>query len=235
MEQSPEEKALAAQINFEEDVLIAVKQVTKGHLELLVGAEDNPSTAPANGLVAVMDKERTLDEKKIDRALALLKPQLQPRGYLVFLADRNYGFSPDRLGILKTRDQFDLLEFVQTQDHNSELGHEGVVARLRQWDEKYGIEIFGAEADSADINFKSLPGDMLLFAKEVYEFCPDIMEGYDEAVHQQLRANDPELYRQQYEEAEEMDEELSARDGLLALQTLAQDIQQTQSVHLWWD
>ena len=51
-----------------------------------------------------------------------------------------------------------------------------VIKRIEVWDERYGLVLIGAGFDWFEAKFKRLPPDMMVFAKEVYEFCPDVVE-----------------------------------------------------------
>lgn len=50
-----------------------------------------------------------------------------------------------------------------------------VEARLAKWHKEYGIQIPHAETDFVEIRFITMPRNMKAFAKEVYMFCPDIV------------------------------------------------------------
>ena len=61
---------------------------------------------------------------------------------------------------------------------------------LKQWDDAYGIDIYMADTDTIRLRLKRLPPDLPAFAKEVYAFCPDIVDqgmGSVEALEQAIR------------------------------------------------
>jgi hypothetical protein len=71
--------------------------------------------------------------------------------------------------------QFDILRVAASDAVNYGMGTEELIKKLVDWDDIYGIDIFQAETDTIQLRLKSLPPDLLAFANEVYEFCPDIV------------------------------------------------------------
>jgi hypothetical protein len=70
------------------------------------------------------------------------------------------------------------------------MGTEDLIRKLRQWDDAYGIDIYMADTDTIQLRLKRLPPDLPAFAKEVYAFCPDIVDqgvGSVEALEQAIR------------------------------------------------
>ncbi|MBS2038568.1 DUF4253 domain-containing protein [bacterium] len=46
-------------------------------------------------------------------------------------------------------------------------------ARLREWDQRFGLEILCCEATSLSFQLLNRPGDPAKFVAELYSFCPD--------------------------------------------------------------
>ena len=59
---------------------------------------------------------------------------------------------------------------------NYGLDTEDIIGRLRQWQARCEFTVTGAERDAVDLKFETLPQDMDAFAKELYEFCPDLVD-----------------------------------------------------------
>jgi hypothetical protein len=51
-----------------------------------------------------------------------------------------------------------------------------VLARVKKWDERYGLDIQAAGHDWMEARFKRPPPDMDIFASEVHKFCPDVVD-----------------------------------------------------------
>lgn len=116
--------------------------------------------------------------KQKDGVLAELRTKLGSQGCLAFLAEENVGFqdAPDKIGVMKTRDQYDILRVRQTSAPNYDMDNAVVIAKLRKWEKQYPFDITGADADWVSIDFKTLPSNLPGFAKDVYKLCPDIVD-----------------------------------------------------------
>jgi hypothetical protein len=51
-----------------------------------------------------------------------------------------------------------------------------VIAKLKEWQQKYPFTIAGAGLDWVEVKFAASPADPEAFAHEVYRFCPDIVD-----------------------------------------------------------
>jgi hypothetical protein len=117
-----------------------------------------------------------------DRATLLvsdIRKQL-PLGFLAFmgttrwLGDENHNGVEVVVG--KGESQFDILRLARTDACNCDLGTEDIIGKLQSWHESCGIDIFHAETDTIELSLLKLPADMQAFARDVYEFCPDIVD-----------------------------------------------------------
>jgi hypothetical protein len=114
-------------------------------------------------------------EDKTDEAIFRFKDELRKNGYLIFLSERGYE-SPSTISLIKSTDQFDILSIQKTDGINYDIVNKDVIKKLKDWDNAYGIEILGADYDWVDLIIKNPIDDVPLFAKEVYEFCPDAVD-----------------------------------------------------------
>ena len=83
---------------------------------------------------------------------------------------------------MKADDPYVILRAVGTNGWNYDVGPDKVVARLKEWDQRYGLVFRGIGPDWAEAEFKTQPRDMLAFAREVYAFCPDVVDQGTETV-----------------------------------------------------
>lgn len=72
--------------------------------------------------------------------------------------------------------QFDILRIAQSDAVNYDMETDDLVRRLEQYDRDYGIDIFHAETDTIEFKLKKMPNDISAFCKDLYEFCPDIVD-----------------------------------------------------------
>lgn len=103
-----------------------------------------------------------------------------PRGFLAFIGTTRNLSDEEIDGVelvaIETNDQFDILRAAQSNGLNFDITNEMVIAKLRSWDEKYGVNIWHAETDTIQLTLENLPSDLKSFANEVYKFCPDIID-----------------------------------------------------------
>ncbi len=168
-----EESALAGDQGFDESVLMKAKAYAS-EIEPLEGynEEGDPAVYPGVTFTVPSDDNATAALKVIRE----LGPEVRGQGYEVFLMEMNFGMQPDRVAVMKTDDRFEILRVMQTGGYNYDIMPKDVQERLHDWDGRFGIEIIGAGPDWAQMEFKGRPDDMEAFAKEVYEFCPDIVD-----------------------------------------------------------
>lgn len=105
-----------------------------------------------------------------------LRRQLGP-GYVVFVSERRHGIGrqPDDVTVIRAKDPLEPLRVMGTAGPTYELGPQRVLAKLRDWDRRYGVQLIGAGHDWVEVRLQRLPERMRSFAVEVYEFCPDVV------------------------------------------------------------
>jgi Domain of unknown function (DUF4253) len=164
------EEQLAAQINFDRDVLKIVKQEAVVPIHRLTGYDENAFQIMVNGLSVQVPHSRA---EKVREAL---RSRLAPFACLVFFAEVDERIKRDRVGIIKGIDQFDILRIMQTNGEEEEVTNDEIIDRLRAWGRLYPFEIIGAENDWVELEFSILPKDLKAFAEEVYAFSPDTVD-----------------------------------------------------------
>jgi len=105
-----------------------------------------------------------------------LRKKFREKGYFIYISERNSGYSPEEMTILKTNDKFDLLRFEGTNGVNYDVYTEDIIARLTDWDNKFGLDIFVTGFDVVQTYCINQPPNLEEFTKELYEFCPDIVD-----------------------------------------------------------
>ncbi|AEI45119.1 DUF4253 domain-containing protein [Paenibacillus mucilaginosus] len=74
------------------------------------------------------------------------------------------------------RDQFAIVEHAGTDACNYGMAMEDILAKLKSFDERYGIRIREASWDSVGFDLVRRPDDIPAFCAELYEFCPDVVD-----------------------------------------------------------
>lgn len=184
------ETALAETLGFDKEILLEVKSYAHAPLSQLktVFSEYQAETKKIEKTV---NKHNGItfstDQEKARKIILLLKENLKAKGYRIFLSEMHFGYSPDQVAIIKSNDQFDILRVKQTDAANYGLDNNAVISQLKKWHEMYPFEITGADLDWVEAEFIQQPKDMLQFAKEVYKFCPDVVEQGTETVERLAR------------------------------------------------
>lgn len=170
------DRVLARETGIPEAFLLGIKGAGRNLRQLEgVDAEGEPAKAKGVTVDVPQDKARQAVRRLQDSA---------PTGYLAFISDMNFGIGgdPDQVSVLKASSPYAALEAMGTNGWNYDLGPETVIARVRQWDERFGLILRGAGFDWLEAEFRRQPQDMLEFAKEIYEFCPDVVDQGTETV-----------------------------------------------------
>lgn len=191
-ELSPAEDALVAAVNMDRGIALAAKSSGQS-IERLNALTPDFDQAPANGILVVTKP------KQGRKALTEIRSRLVSTPYHAYLYDNSFGYGPDRVAVLQN-DDYGYLAIVRTDGINYDLDHEKVIERYKAWDKKYGLKLVGAGQDWLEAEFSNPPNDWQAFAKEVYEFCPDVVD-----------------------------------QGTGDVASLAKEMQESNTLYLWWD
>ncbi|MDB6111870.1 MAG: hypothetical protein JWR69_3620 [Pedosphaera sp.] len=134
----------------------------------------------------------------------------------------------------KSNDEYAVLRESETNGANYDLDTPDIIARLKQWKTLCSFRIMGAESDTVDIEFETLPKEMDAFVKDLYDFCPDLVDQGTGCVGEMV------------EMAQETGEEIPAKlqelikgvdftDENYGLEILKRELQRDRTLKLWWD
>jgi Domain of unknown function (DUF4253) len=166
---NPVETQLVADLKFDADLMARVR--TSGLVFERLKMEDGDGALVSHaGVVLVTSPGQAA------AALAEVRAKLANTPYGAWINDDGFGRSPDKIAIMKTHDQFVYLAVAHTDGINWDLDHAAVVARYREWAAQYGLELRGAGLDWLSARISKPPEDWAAFAREVYKFCPDIVD-----------------------------------------------------------
>ena len=234
---TPDETRLAAAIGFEPAALRLVKAAGDAvfPLEPLAGHpyREGVGEAPAAGAFSV-----AVPREQSEPLLAVLRAALVPRGYLPFLAEMTFDFEqkPDRIAVLRTDDPLAPLRFCGTSAGNFDLSPDDILARFRDWQRRFSFAILGAERDTVLVEFHTLPDDPDAFVRELYQFCPDLLDqGIACLIEDGLEYLPPD---QRIEIRRRLDADTGGEEGRVervALAILAEDLRERRRISLWWD
>lgn len=166
---SGEEAALASAAGFDD----TTAQLVRSHgdsISRLQGYDDEWEMVALDGIALATPS----GEGEI--VLENLRDALDGTPYAAYLNEPGFGFGPDTIAVVKNTDPFAYLQMVRVNGINYDIQHEDVIERLREWDDLYGLVLYGGGVDWLQAEFTTPPADWKAFATEVYEFCPDVVD-----------------------------------------------------------
>lgn len=105
-----------------------------------------------------------------------LRKDLDGTHYQAYLFDNHYGYGEDEIAIVANNGDIEYLKIVRTDGINYDLTAEDVLQKYIDWDSKYDLKLTGAGRDWLEAKIIEVNVDWNVFAKEVYEFCPDVVD-----------------------------------------------------------
>ena len=172
-ELSPEEKKLINKLEFNIELMTELKKETKNQLIQLPAIDQETGEALDefyNGIHSV-----TKNEEKANKIVKKLKEKFRNQGYLIFVFTQ-YDSDLYSIAVIKGIKEIDILKYRRTDGANYNYENDDIVAKISEWDKKYGVSIIGCGRDWLGVEFKKLPTDLDSFASEVYDFCPDSVD-----------------------------------------------------------
>lgn len=179
---SDDDSKIAEQLAFDKDIVDDLRKQTDSAFTLAESSAD-----------AEMSFKDSLDYKKFKEKnvsglsfnvseemslsiLANLHDKFKSKGYLLYISENNSGYGPDEMTVLKTDDMFDALRFEGTNGINYDIYTDDIIAKLKVWNDQFGLDIFAASFDLVQARYIKMPPDMKAHAEETYAFCPDIVD-----------------------------------------------------------
>jgi hypothetical protein len=166
---SKETEYKVEQSGISQEALAIVKRNIKGRFHPFY-KEDLYTEKPAD--IAGICVE--VKQEEAEPLVLKLREELKSIDYLVFICDSER----EKISIIPGTDKFDILRIQQTNGNNYDISNERVISKLKEWYRRYPFIIIGADYDWVEANFEVFPEGKALkaFAKEIYKFCPDIVE-----------------------------------------------------------
>ncbi len=165
-----DEKDLCKVLSFDEQIALAIKNHTNSPIERLSGFGDDgdPLEAPDNGLSSGCNEENSYEFIDSHR------DEFFEKGYLLFLFEDDD--EEKHLGLLKSKDDFDVIRYRKTNGVNFELPTKRIIDRLQSWRAKHDFFIMGVGLDWIMAGFNKAPQDIKTFTKELVAFSPDVLD-----------------------------------------------------------
>jgi len=129
---------------------------------------------------------------------------------------------------------YELLREQGTNGMNYDLDTCGIISRLQQWQDECDFEIADVESDRFTIYFKTLPADLDRFARELEEFCPDLISQHFGCFAEMLDAYE-DMGEDVPRELEELIEGVDLTQEDYGRELLKRSLVRDKEVNLWWD
>ena len=124
---------------------------------------------------------------------------------------------------------FQQLRDAHTSAGNYDMGTDQIIDRLKQWQELCAFRVTGAKHDRVSLEFDTLPADMDAFARDVYAFCPDIVDQGTSSLREMAEIGElPEKFQALVEGVDFSDENYG-------VEILKRQIVAGKTLSLWWD
>ncbi len=172
------ETELINSLKFDLDLMKVLKLKTNSEL-LQLPTIDKETSEILNGQFKGIHAK--VSEKKGKKIVSSLKDKFKKSGYLIFLYS-GVGYDDYSVAVLKGGNELDILRYRRTNAINYDLDGDDVIAKISNWNDKYGVLVLGSGMDWLEVKFKKMPDDIDSFANEVYEFCPDSVDQGVESV-----------------------------------------------------
>ena len=124
--------------------------------------------------------------------------------------------------------KFDTLRSNHTLAHDGEIGTQGLIARLAEWDDRYGITLSDASPNRVMITLDSVPSDLDSFADDVYALCPDVVDQYFLSFSDLAEDNTNPSFAKCIQELDEADDSFG-------LEVMKRWVKLERTIPLWWD
>lgn len=129
---------------------------------------------------------------------------------------------------------YELLREQGTSGTNFGLDTNDIIAQLRRWRKECEFEIADVENDRFTIYFRTLPDDLDKFARELQEFCPDLISQHFGCFEEMLDAYE-DMGEEVPQEFAELIEGVDLKNEHYGLEILKRALVRDLEIHLWWD
>ena len=170
-----QEKSLCKSLDINENVAVEIKTVSKSVIEQLPQINEYGEVLEEKfeGICSKVPTVNYMVSPKILDFVSKNKSKFQERNYNLFVFDSG---ESNYLAVIKGKSDAEILKWRQTNGINYDIDNDSIISKLQEWKSKNDFILLGAGMDWLQIQFIYQTPDFNEFAKEVYEFCPDIVD-----------------------------------------------------------
>jgi len=154
-------------------------------IELAAGAEAEPFLATVVIPSENMKGEKGFETRKLvgfsvrtkhsEELISTYRAGIRVKGFLIFKSHRGYGNLPDIVTVIRGQSSYDIIKMQETEAPNYQLDTKAIIAWLKKQQDLGSFFIIGAGADWVEARFIKPPHSMLVFAKRINAFAPDVL------------------------------------------------------------
>ena len=176
------EYQLIKEVNLDQETAEEIKGISNGNFVIAKGFEDREMLYEDIPELKSYSKNLpkaikiNAKEKISTEIVKEFREKLKSKDLIIYKSEENYGQKDDFITIIKSKNKFEPLYFEGTNAVNYDMNTPQLIEKLKIWDKLYGIEFNGVGFDFLSGDFNTLPKDLKKFSKEMYEFCPDIVD-----------------------------------------------------------
>jgi hypothetical protein len=133
-----------------------------------------------------------------------------------------------------TKDPFAAVREAGTSAPNFDLDNDAIVERLTKWRSLCSFNVTAADVDTVNIEFTTLPNDIDGFARQLYKFCPDVVDQGTGCMHEMVESI-AEAGEELSPEMAKLIEGVDFSDENYGLEVLKRQLEEMKGIQLWWD
>jgi hypothetical protein len=131
-------------------------------------------------------------------------------------------------------DPFALVRENQACAPSYDLGTNDIIIQLGLWQKLCSFRVVQAGEGCLTLEFETLPADLDAFVKQVYEFCPDAIDGGVAGLIDMIKLL-KEKGRSMPRDWQELVEGLNLEDPGCVLQMFKRRLEREKKLDLWWE
>ena len=170
-----QERSLCQSLEISENVAAEIKTASKSVIEQLPQINEYGEVLEEKfeGICSKVPTVNYMVSPKMLDFVSKNKSKFQERNYNLFIFDSG---ESNYLAVIKGKSYTEILKWRQTNGINYDIDTDSIISKLKEWKSKFDFILLGVGMDWLQIQFISHTFDFDEFAKEVYEFCPDIVD-----------------------------------------------------------
>lgn len=184
--------ALADELHIEHTIIDDLRKLTAARFEQLLTITET-RFASGGGQIDTITSNAIEFEYARGQSVPLvlqLRDTFRQRGYFIFRSEENFSGEFDKIAVLKSKDQFDILRSKGTSGVNYDISTDSLITWLKDLHQLAPFQITGADRDWLEARFTKQPTDVKAFAKVLRHFCPEIVTqgtGTEEQLANEIR------------------------------------------------